>query len=192
MTINRLNLHPLEAWEARWAPYDESTYEDVLSYVQPTDVILDIGAGDLRLAKRLAARAQQVFAIEQQAGLLHAGGLLPPNLGVVCADARVIPWPQGITVGILLMRHCTHTGYYIRRLLSAGCARLITNARWRLGVEQVDLRAAVPWQQAGAGWYACLCGATGFNPVDPRLLTSDLMEHVTQVKTCPNCATDTG
>lgn len=190
MAISRFSLQPLEVWEAQWAPYDEPTYADVLSYVQPTDVILDIGAGDLRLTKRLTARAQKVFAIEQQAGLLHACGPLPSNLGVICADARVVPWPQGITVGILLMRHCTHTGYYINRLLSAGCARLITNARWRLDVEHVNLRAAIPWQQAGAGWYACLCGATGFKPVDPHLLTPDRMEDITQVKTCPHCAAD--
>lgn len=187
MTTNTLDIHAPDAWELQWAPYDEPTYADVFSYIDPADVILDIGAGDLRLAKRLAARAQRVFAIEQQIGLLHPGEPLPFNLSVICADARVIPWPTGITVGILLMRHCTHTGYYINRLLSSGCNRLVTNARWRLGVEQIDLRAAIPWPQAGPGWYACLCGAIGFNPVDPRLLTPNLAEHITQVKTCPQC-----
>ena len=37
-------------WERRWAPYDELTYQEVLAQVRPDDLVLEIGAGDLRLA----------------------------------------------------------------------------------------------------------------------------------------------
>ena len=54
----------LEAWEALWAPYDEATYAAVLAVIEPSDVVLDIGAGDLRLTRRIAEQAQQVIAWE--------------------------------------------------------------------------------------------------------------------------------
>ncbi len=47
-------LRDLDPWEARWAPYDEATYAAVLAAIRPDDVVLDIGAGDLRLARRMA------------------------------------------------------------------------------------------------------------------------------------------
>src|SRR3990172_2227545 len=57
-------------WEAAWAPYDETTYRAALELIRPDDVVLDIGAGDLRFARRAAARARTVIAVEQRAELL--------------------------------------------------------------------------------------------------------------------------
>jgi len=48
-------------WEALWAPYDGPTYRDVLSRLQSNDVVLEIGAGDLRLARQIAQVAKKVF-----------------------------------------------------------------------------------------------------------------------------------
>ena len=56
-------------WEQMWAPYDEPTYQMVLDLIAPSDVVLDIGAGDLRLAYRLARQAQWVFALEINSSL---------------------------------------------------------------------------------------------------------------------------
>jgi hypothetical protein len=50
-------------WEAMWSPYDESTYRQVLSHVGPEDVVVDIGAGDLRLDRRLARISARVFCV---------------------------------------------------------------------------------------------------------------------------------
>lgn len=179
-------MEALDSWEIRWAPYDERTYQAALSYVQPDDVILDIGAGDLRLSIQIASIARHVFAIERRPDLLDVGPA-PANLTVICGDARTLPWPAGITLGVLLMRHCTHVGLYVARLRAAGCQRLVTNARWGLDVELMDLGPRAAWQTVQMGWYACTCGQTGFMPGPPEQLTPANMEQVHQVESCPAC-----
>lgn len=180
-------MNELDSWEAHWAPYDEATYQSVLSSIRPDDVVLDIGAGDLRLARRMALTARRVFAVERQPALLANQESLPYNLAVLCADARFIPWPAGITLGVLLMRHCTHVGLYAARLRAVGCRRLITNARWGLAVEVMDLGQRRPWQSVDFGWYACLCGQTGFVPGPPEQLTAERMDQVIETENCPAC-----
>ncbi len=179
-------MQALDPWEICWAPYDEKTYRAALSHVQPNDVILDIGAGDLRLARQMATIAQQVFALELQPQLLQ-NTPVPDNLTVICGDARYLPWPDGITLGILLMRHCTCVDWYVARLREAGCRRLVTNARWGLDVELMDLGPRAAWDTVEMGWYACTCGQTGFVSGPPEQLTTAEMEQVHQVETCPGC-----
>lgn len=181
-------IRQLDKWEACWSPYDEPTYQAALSFVRPDDVVLDIGAGDLRLARQLAAVARRVFAIETQPALLTSPATLPHNLTVFCADARAIPWPKGITLGVLLMRHCTHVGLYVARLRAVGCLRLITNARWGMGIELMNLGPRAPWQSVHFGWYACTCGHVGFVPGPPEMLTEDRMDVVAEVENCPACS----
>lgn len=180
-----------EDWETAWAPYDEATYRIALSYLQPQDVVLDIGAGDLRFARRAAARAQRVYAIElrpEVVAIARRQGPWPDNLHVIGGDARTVPFPPDITVAVLLMRHCRHFRLYVEKLRAVGCRYLITNARWRMGVERVDLTAPrVPFAQAPPGWYACLCGAVGFIPLPPEMLTEAVFEAVHEVEACPAC-----
>ncbi len=178
-------------WEMTWAPYDEPTYAAVLNALRPTDIVLDIGAGDLRLARRLAAGVRQVIAWEIQQDVLGQGTALPlpANLAPVIADARQEPIPSGVNVAVLLMRHCTNFRLYAEKLAAAGCRWLLTNARWGLDVEQVDLLAermlftAVP-----LGWFACQCGHTGFIPGPPEQLTADIERVIHEVYDCPNCS----
>ncbi len=60
VTTDRATIEAFEppsseaAWEAMWAPYDEATYGAALAQIAADDVVLDIGAGDLRLARRAA------------------------------------------------------------------------------------------------------------------------------------------
>jgi hypothetical protein len=180
---------PLEKWEALWAPYDEATYAAVLAAVEPSDGVLDIGAGDLRFSRRIAERAQQVIAWEIQPDLLAAATRpLPANLVAVATDARTEPVPVGVTLAVLLMRHCTHYALYVDKLRVAGCQRLITNARWGMGVEVVDLGPGVPFDSVGIGWYACRrCGAVGFAGDDTQLVVAATFEHVEDVEGCPLC-----
>jgi SAM-dependent methyltransferase len=174
-----------------WAPYDEPTYTAVLAHIAADDVVLDIGAGDLRLTRAIAQRARSVIAIEQNAALLaEATRDLPANCMVVQGDAREVLFPQGITAAVLLMRHCAHFGLYVHKLLACGCRRLITNARWGLAPEVIDLRAdRRPYTSLVLGWYACLCGGVGFVPGPAAALTVALADQIREVDGCPACTT---
>lgn len=160
--------HGLTDWESWYSPYDEATYLQVLENIDQEDIVLEIGAGDLRLALQMAERAQRVYAVEVNPLVLGPalgtiGLRLPRNLHVVCANALDFPVPAGVTVAVLLMRHCQHFQQYFDRLQAANCCRLLTNARWKSGVEVVDLTAPhVSFEQVHEGWYACRCGAVGY------------------------------
>jgi SAM-dependent methyltransferase len=190
-----VRLAPVTAmrdWERLWAPYDEPTYQAVLAHVRPDDVVLEIGAGDLRLARRLAKRARRVHALEVQPNLIARAlaemDNVPDNLQVVCGDARHLAFPKGVTLGVLLMRHCRHFRLYADKLAAIACPRLITNARWRLGVEVINLLSPrISFDEVPMGWYACWCGATGFIPGPPERLTPELEATVHQVTQCPTC-----
>lgn len=184
----RLPTTPQE-WEALWAPYDESTYSLALNALQPEDVVLEIGAGDLRLARRMAGRVRRVFAVERNPQLLQTDDPIPSNLDIICADAREWTFPKSVTAAVLLMRHCTCFGLYFARLKAAGVSRLITNARWGIGVEVIDVQAPRGlYSAAPAGWYACDCGAAGFKPGDPERFTAEDASHCSEVSCCPACA----
>ena len=180
------------AWEALHATYDQTTYKAVLDQVRSDDVILDIGAGDLRLARQMAQIARKVYAVELNAEVLDRAYLspdpLPANLIPVHADARSWGFPAGITAGGLLMRHCACFRLYAEKLQLAGAARLITNARWRMAVEVVDLKAQrTSFAGAPMGWYACLCGGTGFKEGPAEHWTVEMDGTTNVVSSCRQC-----
>ena len=183
------NLHGLADWEGWFSPYDSQVYQAVLDQIRSEDVVLDIGAGDLRLALRMAPRSQRVYALEVNPVLVAealtvVGLALPRNVHVICANALDLPVPPGVTVAVLLMRHCRHFRWYVDRLRAARCQRLITNARWRTTVETIDLTSrGGAYDELEEGWYACRCGATGYMGVGGRP-ESDPVE----VETCPACS----
>ncbi len=155
------------AWEALYAPYDQPTYQAVLDQLKSNDIVLDIGAGDLRLSRQMAMITRKVYAVEINGRVLddaHSSpDPLPSNLIPICADARLLDFPTNITVGVLMMRHCTCYRLYATKLQKTGATRLITNARWRMDVEVVNLFAGrQSFAEIPMGWYACLCGGTGF------------------------------
>jgi hypothetical protein len=181
-------------WATLWAPYDEATYRAALADIPRGATVLDIGAGDLRFARRVAAWARFVYAVERRPELAAAALAaqppddLPPNIAVICADARLIDVPDGVDTAVLLMRHSPDFDLYARKLAAAGCRRLITNARWGMSVECVDLaRPAMPYEALAAGWFACRCGATGFREGPPEWLTGRLFEDIAEVSACPAC-----
>lgn len=178
-------------WESWWAPYDDATYQQALSWLRPTDVVVDIGAGDLRLARRMANLCRKVYAIEWQEALIQKArqeAPLPENLIVRVDDARAWPFPNDVTVGVLLMRHCRHTGLYMQKLQALGARGLITNARWHLDVEFVDLQAPrIPFEAVTHGWYACACGQVGFIPGPLDLNVDEVLTTIYEVAYCPAC-----
>jgi hypothetical protein len=176
------------AWEAIHAPYDQSTYQAVLDQLGSQEVVLDIGAGDLRLARQMAMIARTVYAVEINAFVMIQRDPLPANLIPICADARALVFPSDLTTGVLLMRHCTCFSLYAEKLQRAGATRLITNARWRMSVEVVDLLVKrSSFAETGMGWYACLCGGTGFKegPAEKWSLEMDCI--INEVSSCPRC-----
>lgn len=188
--------HGLSDWEGWFSPYDEETYERVLNAIGGEDVVLDIGAGDLRLALRLAGRAKRVYAVEVNPkvvgpALEAIGWDLPRNLVVICANALDIPFPSEVTVAVLLMRHCQHFGDYVAKLRAVGCRRLITNARWKAGVEVIELaKRGEDFSQVKGGWYACKCGAVGFVPYEQGEGGEPFPIH--EVENCPHCRAQGG
>jgi SAM-dependent methyltransferase len=178
-------------WEAIWAPYDEATYEAALGFLESSDVVLDIGAGDLRFARRAARRVRHVFAIERNQEVLRSVPRTPvetpENLSVICADALAWSYPEGLTTAVLLMRHCRHFQDYVHRLRAAGCQRLVTNARWGMAVECVSLAAQAPYWAAPPGWYACSCGAVGFKTAVPEEIHAEMLATSRSVDDCPVC-----
>jgi hypothetical protein len=179
-------------WEYRWATYDAPTYRAVLNHILPSDVILEIGAGDLRLAQKMAIIAQKVYAVEINAAVLDqglkSGQSLPHNLVPVCTNAQTMDFPPDVTTGVLLMRHCTHFQLYAEKLKSAGCEKLITNARWRMDVECIPLNLPrINFEQVEIGWYACWCGQTGFKSGPVEKITPELDAIIYDVFDCPNC-----
>ena len=179
-------------WEAMYAPYDQGTYQTVLSQLRPDDVILDIGAGDLRLARQIAKIVRKVYAVEIDPQLLDQAKALseplPSNLTALCTDAQTLHFPSNITTGVVLMRHCTCFRLYAEKLRGAGAARLLTNARWHMDVEVVNLLVQrLPFSEIEMGWYACICGKTGFKEGSAEHWTSELDEIITEVSNCPQC-----
>ena len=176
------------AWEAIHAPYDQLTYRAVLNQLGPQDVILDIGAGDLRLSRQMAQIVRRVYAVEMNECVLRQHDPLPANLTSICADARTLDFPSDVTTAVLLMRHCTCFGLYAKKLQKAGAARLITNARWRMSVEVIDLLAErLPLAEAGMGWYACICGGTGFKEGPVEHWSFEMDRITNEVSSCPQC-----
>jgi hypothetical protein len=176
------------AWEAMHAPYDQPTYQAVLDQLGSEEIILEIGAGDLRLSRQMAKVCQKVYALEIHAHLLGQPDPLPANLIAICADARAADFPTDITSGVLMMRHCTCFGLYAERLRAAGAMRLITNARWRMGVEVVQLWSQrLSFAEAGMGWYACFCGATGFKEGPAEHWSFEMDRITNEVSNCPQC-----
>jgi hypothetical protein len=187
--MSKTLLAPLDRWERMWAPYDEDTYAFVLAQIEPEDVVLDIGAGDLRLARQLTARARQVYALELNSSLINQADDLPANCQVLHGDARVMSFPEGITTAVLLMRHCAHFAHYYDKLRAGTCRRLITNARWGMGVETLHLHCPrIAYQELDMGWYACRCGKTGFKPGSPELLTDAVFDLICELDSCPACS----
>lgn len=187
--MNKAPTIPEDAWEWMWAPYDASTYAAVLEQISSADIVLDIGAGDFRLARQIAQRARWVYAIEREQSLLdNLKADLRGNCTIIAGDARWVPFPRGVTTAVLLMRHCTHLAWYWKKLMAISCPRLITNARWGMGIEVIDLTSPrYPYQSLSIGWYACSCGSKGFVPGQVEQLTQENMDLIWEVNTCPAC-----
>jgi hypothetical protein len=136
----------------------------------------------------MAKIARTVYAVEINAFVMIQRDPLPANLIPICGDARALVFPSDLTTGVLLMRHCTCFSLYAEKLQRAGATRLITNARWRMSVEVVDLLVKrSSFAETGMGWYACLCGGTGFKEGPAEKWSLELDRVINEVSNCPRC-----
>ena len=86
------------------------------------------------------------------------------------------------------MRHCTRFQLYANKLREIGAERLITNARWGMGIEVVQLQTErIPFHEITLGWYACWCGEVGFKPGPIEKLTANGIKITYEVDYCPQC-----
>lgn len=125
---NWLNRQSLFGFEYKSTP-DVEFYPFVLENLDPDDVVLDLGAGDLRLDILMAERVKKVYAVEVNPILVGRalqiiGYDLPRNLIVICANLFDIEIPKDATVAVILMRHCTRREEIIRRFKKL---KIITN-----------------------------------------------------------------
>lgn len=92
--------------------------------------------------------------------------------------------PKEITMAVLLMRYCIPLGLYANRLRIIGLST--ADNQCPLGT-LVNLEGRAPWASVEGGWYACLCGQTGFLPAPPEQLTGAQLWQIAEVETCPAC-----
>ncbi len=123
-----LNRQSLFGFEYKSTP-DVEFYPFVLENLEANDVVLDLGAGDLRLDILMAERVKRVYAVEVNPILVGRalqviGYDLPRNLIVICANLFDIETPKDVTVVVILMRHCTRQEEIFRRFKKF---KIITN-----------------------------------------------------------------
>jgi hypothetical protein len=143
----------------------------------------------LRLSRQIAERAKWIYALDINRPLFErSSNALPANMQTIVGDARETPFPENITVAVLLMRHCTHFSLYFDKLQAGDCQRLITNARWGMNVETIDLLASrCSYRTLEIGWYACRCGNCGFKSGPSHALTEAIADQVWELGSCPVC-----
>lgn len=167
------------------SPFDEATHTAVIHHIQHDDIVLDINAGDLSLARRMTNTAQHVYVWEHQAEIVETE---IENLTICYPDSQFDSFPSDITVAVLLSRYCQHFARYAKKLRTVGCRYLITNARWGSGLEVINLQtyrqlySAIP-----VGWFACWCGNAGFKADSAEQLMKVRETAVHEVIFCPNC-----
>ncbi len=101
----------LRGGEAFFVPEDW-LYEEVLKFLEPDDVVFDVGAGDLRFDLMMAGKVRRVYAVEVNPDILGKALLtikydLPRNVIPVCANALDVPLPKDVTAVTILMIHRT-------------------------------------------------------------------------------------
>jgi len=101
----------LRGWEMFFVP-EKWFYSEVLKHLSSSDVVFDVGAGDLRFDLIMSRYVRKVYAVEVNPIILAkalkiVGYRLPRNIIVICANALDIPLPEDVTAITILMQHRT-------------------------------------------------------------------------------------
>ncbi|MFQ5951219.1 MAG: rRNA adenine N-6-methyltransferase family protein, partial [Candidatus Geothermarchaeales archaeon] len=112
---------------------DRSLYTAAVRAVGPTDVVFDVGAGDLRLDVALSERVRKVYAVEIDPVLLGRaleviGYRLPSNIVPICADGLRLSLPSDVSVVLALIRELREplpSGWRKVRVIRDKASRLV-------------------------------------------------------------------
>ena len=100
-----------ELWgQDGWFLPEDKEYNIVLPYIEPNDIVLDIGAGNLAFDLLLAEKCKKVYAVELNPEVLGDALKtirydLPRNLIAICANGVDFPVPKDVTCLVMLLRH---------------------------------------------------------------------------------------
>ncbi len=87
-------------------------YDKILDQLTEDDVVVDMGAGDLRLSLLMAEKVQKVYAVEINHEIIsyaldEIGYDLPINLDVIVANMMEYEIPSDVTTIVLLVKNVT-------------------------------------------------------------------------------------
>lgn len=104
--------HGMKGMEIFFCP-EKDYYNSVLERLEPSDVVFDAGAGDLRFSIMMSRVAEKVYACEINPLILSRalkviGYDLPANLIPICGNAWKYPLPPDVTAITCLMIHRKH------------------------------------------------------------------------------------
>jgi len=107
------NLHNFRGNEGWFLPEDKE-YSKVLRFIEPNDVVLDIGAGNFALDFLLSERCKKVYAVEVNPTVVKdaldlIGMNLPRNLIIICGNGLDFPIPKDVNTLVMLLRHFSQT-----------------------------------------------------------------------------------
>lgn len=101
MSAKDLNAYPIP-YHWTLSDFFEYRYQFLFQlaagFLTPADVVVDLGCGDGRMAALLAARVEQVYAIDHQRRPLQFAQMLVtvPNVTFVEGDVMALPFGSGI------------------------------------------------------------------------------------------------
>ena len=104
--------HGMKGWEVFFMP-EAMNYQPCIEKLSHSDVVFDVGAGDLRFDLIMAEKVQKVYAVEinpkKLAGALRIIGYdMPFNLTAICGNAFDMELPSDVTAVTGLMIHRKH------------------------------------------------------------------------------------
>ena len=101
--LNFFNVGRIGTFQSVMYIPHEANYKEILEKLNKDDIVMDMGAGDLRFALLASQKVQKVYAVEMNPEIIAVALSiikwgLPRNLVVICADWRYVEVPSEVNV----------------------------------------------------------------------------------------------